>query len=68
MTPKFAEIWAKIKDHVVAVNVTGIDSKGDEVYPSQGDSDMMLMPQFRRAAGTGRSALLRRGGDAEKPR
>ena len=66
-TKVFPEIWAKIKDHVVAVNVTGIDSRGDEVYPSQGDSDMMLMRTIQESGWHGPVGIIaEKGGDAEE--
>jgi sugar phosphate isomerase/epimerase len=65
-TKVFPEIWAKIKDHVVAVDVTGIDSKGDEVYPSQGDSDMRLMRTIEDSGWRGPVGIIaEKGGDAE---
>jgi len=66
-TKKFPEIWAKIKDHVVAVNVTGIDSKGHEAYPSQGDSDVMLMRTIQDSGWHGPVGIIaEKGGDAEE--
>jgi sugar phosphate isomerase/epimerase len=65
-TKNFPAIWAKIKDYVVAVNVTGIDSQGRDVYPSQGDSDLALMRVVQQSGWRGPVGIIaERGGDAQ---
>jgi sugar phosphate isomerase/epimerase len=62
----FGALWARIRDHVVAVNVTGMHWEGQEVYPSQGDSELTMMRVIEASGWRGRVGLIaEKGGDAE---
>jgi sugar phosphate isomerase/epimerase len=62
----FSELWNKIKEHVVAVNITGMRWEGKEVYPSQGDSELNMMRIIQDSGWTGPVGLIaEKGGDAE---
>ena len=62
----FPELWEKMKDHVVAVNITGMRWEGQIVYPSQGDSELEMMRVIERSGWKGPVGLIaEKGGDAE---
>jgi len=62
----FPELWEKIKDRVVAVNITGMRWEGQIVYPSQGDSELEMMRVIERSGWKGPVGLIaEKGGDAE---
>ncbi len=62
----FPRLWAGIKAHVVAVNITGLHWEGQEVYPSQGDSELAMMRVILRSGWRGPVGLIaEKGGDAE---
>lgn len=62
----FPELWGKIKEHVVAVNITGMRFEGQEVYPSQGDSELAMMRTIQESGWIGPVGLIaEKGGDAE---
>jgi hypothetical protein len=62
----FPELWKKMKEHVVAVNITGMRWEGSEVYPSQGDSEMEMMRTIQESGWKGNIGLIaEKGGDAE---
>jgi sugar phosphate isomerase/epimerase len=42
-TVNFRALWNKIKPYVVAVNITGTQSEGPTLYPSQGDRELQMM-------------------------
>lgn len=65
-TADFPSLWQKIKPYVVAVNITGIGPKGQEVYPSQGDRDLEMMRTIQQSGWHGPVGLIgEKGGDAE---
>jgi sugar phosphate isomerase/epimerase len=65
-TKDFPSLWARIKDHVVAVNITGIGPKGQELYPGQGDSELGMMRTIQESGWRGPVGLIaEKGGDAE---
>jgi len=52
----FPELWAKIKPHVAAVNVVGLNStdhEGTPVYPSQGDLELGMMRTIQESGWVG---------------
>jgi hypothetical protein len=62
----FRALWGKIKQHVVAVNITGMHWEGQEVYPSQGDSELEMMRTIQQSGWKGHIGLIaEKGGDAE---
>jgi sugar phosphate isomerase/epimerase len=62
----FPELWEKMKTHVVAVNITGMHWEGQEVYPSQGDSELEMMRTIQQSGWRGPIGLIaEKGGDAE---
>jgi hypothetical protein len=62
----FPELWRKMKDHVVAVNITGMRTDEDVVYPSQGDSELEMMRTIEESGWRGPVGLVaEKGGDAE---
>ncbi len=62
----FPRLWARIQGHVVAVNVTGMHWEGQEVYPSQGDSELEMMRVILASGWQGPVGLIaEKGGDAE---
>jgi hypothetical protein len=62
----FPELWGKMKEHVVAVNITGMRWDGHEVYPSQGDSELDMMRTIQDSGWKGPIGLIaEKGGDAE---
>ncbi len=62
----FPELWRKMKDHVVAVNITGMRTDEDVVYPSQGDSELEMMRTIQESGWRGPIGLVaEKGGDAE---
>jgi quinoprotein glucose dehydrogenase len=62
----FSAIWEKIKPYVVIVNITGIGSEGQDVYPSQGDRDLEMMKAIQNSGWEGPIGLIaEKGGDAE---
>jgi sugar phosphate isomerase/epimerase len=62
----FPGLWRRIKAHVVAVNVTGMHWEGQEVYPSQGDSELAMMRVILESGWEGPVGLIaEKGGDAE---
>lgn len=64
-TKDFPRIWSAIKDHVVAVNITGIGPHGEEVYPSQGDCELDMMRTIQSSGWRGPVGVVAEmGGDA----
>jgi sugar phosphate isomerase/epimerase len=64
---QFPALWARIKDHVVAVNVTGLYREGVLVYPSQGDSELEMMRTIQHSGWTGPIGVIaEKGGDAQQ--
>jgi hypothetical protein len=62
----FPELWGKIKDHVVAINITGIRWEGQLVYPSEGDSELEMMRTIQESGWRGPIGVIaEKGGDAE---
>jgi len=62
----FPELWGKMKDHVVTVNITGMRWDGHLVYPSQGDSELAMMRTIQASGWRGPIGLIaEKGGDAE---
>lgn len=62
----FPALWAKIKPHVIAVNVTGMRMDGQIIYPSQGDSELEMMRTIQESGWTGPVGVIaEKGGDAE---
>jgi len=62
----FPALWKQIKEHVVAVNITGMHWEGQEVYPSQGDSELEMMRTIQESGWKGHIGLIaEKGGDAE---
>jgi len=62
----FPELWERIKERVVVVNVTGMSWDGHEVYPSQGDSESEMMRAIEDSGWRGPVGLIaEKGGDAE---
>jgi sugar phosphate isomerase/epimerase len=65
-TVNFPSLWRKIEPYVVAVNITGIGPRGQEVYPSQGDHDLEMMRTIQQSGWRGPVGLIaEKGGDAE---
>lgn len=65
-TTHFSAIWKKIKPYVVAVNVTGTNSEGSLVYPSQGDHELEMLRTIEESGWKGPIGLIaEKGGDAE---
>ncbi len=65
-TLNFPELWKTIKPYVVTVNITGMQTDGDLVYPSQGDSEFDMMRTIERSGWRGHVGLIaEKGGDAE---
>lgn len=65
-TAKFVQIWSQIKPYVVIVNVTGVNSKGEGVYPSQGSRDLSLLRTIQNSGWLGSIGLIaEQGGDAK---
>jgi hypothetical protein len=54
----FPDLWAKIKDHVVAVNAAGLSGIEDVVYPSQGDRETAMMKTIQDSGWRGPIGLL----------
>jgi hypothetical protein len=62
----FPQLWKKMRDHVVAVNVTGMRTDEDVVYPSQGDSELEMLRTIQESGWRGPIGLVaEKGGDAE---
>jgi hypothetical protein len=62
----FPQLWRRIKDYVVEVNVTGMRWEGQLVYPSEGDSEVAMMRAIQQSGWRGRIGLeAEKGGDAE---
>lgn len=62
----FRELWAKMRDHVVAVNVSGMRWEGQIVYPSQGDSELDMMRVIQESGWKGPVGVIaEKGGDAQ---
>jgi sugar phosphate isomerase/epimerase len=65
-TLNFPALWKTIKPYVVTVNITGMQTDGDLVYPSQGDSEFDMMRTIERSGWRGHVGLIaEKGGDAE---
>jgi hypothetical protein len=65
-TVDFPALWRKIQPYVVAVNITGMHSEGNYIYPSQGDSELRMMRTIQDSGWRGPIGLLaEKGGDAE---
>jgi sugar phosphate isomerase/epimerase len=62
----FPRLWARMKGHVAVVNVTGLHWEAQEVYPSQGDSELEMMRVIVASGWHGPVGLIaEKGGDAE---
>lgn len=62
----FRERWAKMKTHVVAVNITGLRWESQIVYPSQGDGELEMMRVIQDSGWRGPIGVIaEKGGDAE---
>jgi sugar phosphate isomerase/epimerase len=62
----FPRLWARIKAHVVAVNISGMNWDGHIVYPSQGDKELEMMRVIEDSGWRGPVGLIaEKGGDAE---
>jgi sugar phosphate isomerase/epimerase len=62
----FPELWSKIKGHVVAVDISGMRFEGNEVFPSQGDSELAMMRTIQDSGWKGLVGLIaEKGGDAK---
>lgn len=65
-TADFPVIWQRIQPYVVAVNITGIGPKGEDVFPSQGERDLDMMRTIEQSGWHGPIGLIaEKGGDAE---
>jgi len=65
-TRSFPAVWAKIKTHVVAVNVSGTAEDPLHLYPSQGDRELEMMRVIQQSGWRGPVGLnTETGGDAE---
>ena len=65
-TIDFPALWAKIKPHVIAVNVTGLRMEGQIIYPSQGDRELEMMRTIQDSGWKGPVGVIaEKGGDAE---
>jgi hypothetical protein len=64
---EFHGLWARIRDHVVAVNVTGLYREGSLVYPSQGNSKLEMMRIIQDSGWKGPVGVIaEKGGDARE--
>lgn len=62
----FPELWKRMKDYVVSVNITGMRTDENVVYPSQGDSELAMMRTIQESGWRGPIGLVaEKGGDAE---
>jgi len=62
----FQRLWSLIKDHVVAVNISGMSWEGRLVYPSEGDKELEMMRVIEASGWRGPVGLIaEKGGDAE---
>lgn len=62
----FRELWGRMEEHVVAVNITGMRWDGHLIYPSQGDSELEMMRTIQDSGWRGPIGLIaEKGGDAE---
>ncbi len=65
-TTNFPALWAKMKAHVVAVNITGMGDPAKIIYPSQGVHELEMMRTIQNSGWRGNVGLIaERGGDAE---
>jgi sugar phosphate isomerase/epimerase len=66
--PYFAELWNRMREHVVAVNVTGMEWDGEPVvYPSEGHGELEMLRTIAASGWEGPLGLLQqRFGDAEE--
>jgi sugar phosphate isomerase/epimerase len=65
-TVNFPALWQKIKPYVVAVNISGMRTDGDIIYPSQGDRELEMMRTIEDSGWRGPIGLIaEKGGDAE---
>ena len=65
-TTGFATLWGKMRQHVVAVNITGTHAEGTLLYPSQGDRELEMMRTIQQSGWRGAIGLIaEKGGDAE---
>jgi|SRR5208283_1462594 len=65
-TVDFPAVWDRIRPHVVAVNITGTNTDGNLIYPSQGDRELEMMRIIQDSGWRGPIGLIaERGGDAE---
>lgn len=65
----FPSIWKKIQPYVVAVNVTGMVSNGENtiIPPSQGDHELEMLRVIEKSGWRGPIGLIaEQGGDAEE--
>lgn len=62
----FARLWSLMRDHVVAVNVSGMSWEGRLIYPSEGDKELEMMRVIQGSGWRGPVGLIaEKGGDAE---
>lgn len=62
----FHRLWSLIKDHVVAVNISGMSWEGRLVYPSEGDKELEMMRVIEASGWKGPVGVIaEKGGDAE---
>jgi hypothetical protein len=62
----FPALWARMKAHVVEVNITGMKMDGEVVYPSQGDSELDMLRTIQHSGWQGPIGITaEKGGDAE---
>ena len=65
-TLDFPSLWKKIRPYVVVVNITGMRTDGDIIYPSQGDCELDMMRTIERSGWQGPIGLIaEKGGDAQ---
>ena len=65
-TTHFPALWAQIKPHVVAINVSGTVAEPMHRYPSQGDRELEMMRTIEQSGWRGSVGLnTETGGDAE---
>jgi sugar phosphate isomerase/epimerase len=65
-TKDFPSVWSRIKDHVVAVNITGIGPTGKEDYLAQGGPELAMMRTIQDSGWRGPVGVIAElGGDAK---
>jgi len=62
----FPAIWKRIEHYVVAVNVSGMETSGRLIPPSQGDKELGMLRTIQQSGWRGPIGLIaEQGGDAE---